>query len=267
MPENTRDEPTSEQVTRVLQEAILRNYPNPDRTGCRGSAVLREMAEQRLPHEHPFWLQHVHRCSPCYREFLDIRNAIIDRQTRKRSQSRIAIAAALALVLVGSVYFALREQPQQVQPPIANGVTPDQPSPAPPQPTLPEPAPQATVPKQPPETPILTAVLNLESESSTRDLPQGAPGVGGELQRVPRGRLTLVIYLPLGSEAGAYEVRLLKNESDSASLAMFTGTAQIENGLTALRITPDLSKFGPGAYVLAIRRGVASWRYYRFALS
>lgn len=243
MSQNRPDRPTPDQVKRVLQEALLRNYPNPDRKGCRGSAILREMAERELPHEHSFWDEHVSHCSPCYREFLDLRNQSLARESRSYRDTRLVAAVIGLVVVAASIYLSLR-QPQQVQPPTANEVAPPQPN---------------------AQSPVLTAVLNLESESVTRSVPSGAPNVAGDLQRIPRGRLALSIYLPLGSEAGQYEVHLLKNLSDQTPLATSSGTAQIENGLTILR--PDLSPFDPGTYILAIRRGTGTWRYYQFVLS
>jgi len=76
----------------------------------------------------------------------------------------------------------------------------------------------------------------------------------------------LSIYLPLGSEPGSYEIQLFKNRSDAIPLATFSGIAQIDNGLTLLRISPDFSPFQPGTYSLAIRRNSASWHYYTVIL-
>ena len=229
---------------------MLRNYPNPDRKGCGGTAILREMAEKELPHEHPFWAEHVSHCSPCYREFLDFRNQTLVRQSRNRTTKLVITAIVGLIVVAGSVYLSLRQRPGP-QPPTANEVTPPLPS----------------SPQSAPAPSVLTAILNLESESVTRSVPGGAPDVVGEIQRIPRGRLALSIYLPLGSEPGQYEVHLLRNPSDQTPMDNSIGTAQIESGLTTLRITPDFSRFDPGPYILAIRRGTGSWRYYRFVLS
>lgn len=255
MSENRSEAPTSEQVKRVLQEALLRNYPNPDRTSCRGASILHEMAEREFPHEHPFWDEHVSHCSPCYREFLDFRNRVLALETRNRKNTRLAVAAlAVLVVAVGSIYFLL-QHPQGESKTTAH-LTPQQ-----------ETGPQTSPPQPGTQSPVLTAVLNLESESITRSVPSDTPNVAGEVQRIPRGHLSLSIYLPLGSEAGDYEVQLLKNPTDHVPLTTSTGTAHIENGLTILRITPDFSPYEPGTYIIAIRRGTGSWRYYRFVLS
>jgi hypothetical protein len=72
MPEDNEADPTPEQIKYVLQQAILRNYPNPERKGCPDASILEGIARQRLPHEDPHW-QHVSHCSPCYGEFLNLR--------------------------------------------------------------------------------------------------------------------------------------------------------------------------------------------------
>jgi hypothetical protein len=64
--------PTEEQFKQMLQQAVLRHYPNPERKGCLDSGTITSIAEQRLPHEDPRW-GHISHCSPCYREFLDHR--------------------------------------------------------------------------------------------------------------------------------------------------------------------------------------------------
>ena len=254
MSEKRPEEPTPEQVERVLQQALLRNYPNPDRKGCRGTEILREMAEQEYPHEHPFWDEHVSRCSPCYREFLDFRNRVLTLESRNRRNARLAVVVVILLIVTaGSIYFFLRQTPGTGT---ARDATSEKST-----------VPQVSQGQRGGEGAAIAAVLNLESESITRSLPGGTPNVGGEIQRIPRARLSLSIYLPVGSEAGEYQVQLLKNPTDQTPLSASSGTAQIENGLTILRITPDFSRYEPGAYVLAIRRGTGSWRYYRIVLS
>jgi len=252
MSQDRRDRPTPKHVKRVLQEALLRNYPNPERKGCRGTEILREMAAQEFPDEHPFWNEHVSECSPCYREFLDFRREIVARESRHRRTMRLAVAAVIVLIIgAGSIYLSRRVPDRASTPPIANEGIPSQPNQAP----------QAGS-----QSPVLSAVLNLESESISRS-PGGTPSIAGEVQRIPRGRLALSIYLPTGSEAGQYDVHVLRTVSDQTPLTTSSGTAAIENGLTILRIEPDLSTLDPGTYILSIRRGTGPWRYYRFVLS
>jgi hypothetical protein len=45
-------------------------------------------------------------------------------------------------------------------------------------------------------------------------------------------------------------------------MASYTGMAEVEDGLSVLRVTPDLSSVPPGLYVVAIRRvGARAWQY------
>jgi hypothetical protein len=53
-------------------------YPNPERRGCLGMDVLRDLASRSTQfedlEEDSAW-KHVIRCGPCYREFLGLREA------------------------------------------------------------------------------------------------------------------------------------------------------------------------------------------------
>src|SRR5437867_10433216 len=125
MSQDRRVRPTPKEVKRVLQEALLRNYPNPDRKGCRGSEILREMAAQEFPDEHPFWNQHVSECSPCYREFLGFQREIMDREAGSRRTTRLAVAAVIILIIgAGSIYLSRRTPDRPLTPPTANEGTP-----------------------------------------------------------------------------------------------------------------------------------------------
>src|SRR5579885_2493447 len=224
-----------ERIQEILEEAILRDYPHPERRGCPGSGVLWQMAERARPVRDAHW-EHVTHCSPCYREFLDFRAQVLERQLRARRARRLAVAASLVLIVVGlSSYLLLTHRGG------SSGAKRQQPP--------------ATQPN------LVSAVLNLESQSEVRGAEKQP---AGELQRLPRKPLALSIYLPFGSEPGEYEVRLLTRENDTQPIATFKGTAQIENGLTVLRLTMDLSSVPPGPHVLATRRGDAKWRYFRF---
>ena len=65
-------------VQREYQRAVAALYPNPERRGCSGTDVLRNLATRSTRFEDleqdSHW-QHVVHCSPCYREFLDLRES------------------------------------------------------------------------------------------------------------------------------------------------------------------------------------------------
>ena len=61
-----------ERLQRAVQEAILRDYPNPEKIGCPGSAVIREVAFREELTKDAAW-EHITHCSPCYAEFLQFK--------------------------------------------------------------------------------------------------------------------------------------------------------------------------------------------------
>ena len=81
------------------------------------------------------------------------------------------------------------------------------------------------------------------SESQTADRP---PLV------LPRARVALTLLLPVGSEAGAYEVQIL--DTGLKPRASAAGDAEVRNFVTTLRTALDLQSLSPGRYQLAIRR-------------
>ena len=58
-----------DQISRAVQESILRNYPNPERRGCPGDEVVRSVAARTELKADEVW-EHITHCSPCYAEFL-----------------------------------------------------------------------------------------------------------------------------------------------------------------------------------------------------
>lgn len=77
MPSEESPEAKFDRLKKHLQNSILRDYPNPERKGCPGGAVVREMAELPLTEgveDDPHW-HHVTHCAECYREFLAFNEA------------------------------------------------------------------------------------------------------------------------------------------------------------------------------------------------
>jgi hypothetical protein len=58
-----------ERLQKTIQEAILKDYPNPDRLGCPESPMIREVAFREELTKDEVW-EHITHCSPCYGEFL-----------------------------------------------------------------------------------------------------------------------------------------------------------------------------------------------------
>jgi len=224
-----RHEPPNSQFDRLkkqLQDSILNDYPNPERKGCPGDALLKELATRPLDDSlegNPHW-NHITHCSECYREFLRLRA-----ERRRKAKARLAmigLAASTAAVLIAVAFLAVRESTRQKHP-------------------------------QNTELVFRRRIVDLAGRAITR-----SEGVNEEtkpivLQPEPE---ELVIRLPFASKEGAYEVRIEK--SADHPLLSATGQARIENGTTALTAKMDLSKIEPGSYFICVRRVPWDWTCY-----
>jgi hypothetical protein len=93
-----------ERVRKELQAAALRDFPNPERTGCPDPNVLDGMSRRRAEMTQS-QLHHITHCSPCFQTFLSIREEI-----RKRRAVRLRIVAAVgaaAIAVAAIVYLAI----------------------------------------------------------------------------------------------------------------------------------------------------------------
>ena len=76
----------------VLGRGLINEFPNPERSGCPGSEVLKRIASRTMPlAEAEKWLDHLGSCSPCYRDFSRFQKAYQLRRTR----TLLAIAASI----------------------------------------------------------------------------------------------------------------------------------------------------------------------------
>jgi len=209
-----------------LQESILSDYPNPERKGCPGEAVLKELAARPLDDSldsNPHW-HHVTHCSECYREFLWFR-AQLQRKAKARL-AKIAVAAATAALIAAGTFLALRE---------------------------------STPPERPQNAGLVfrQRIVDLQGRAMTRSEEGKEDTKPIVLQREPEA---LTIRLPFGSREGAYEVQIQK--SAGHPLLSATGEAKVENGTTALTAKMDLSKFEIGNYFICLRRVPWDWTCY-----
>jgi hypothetical protein len=218
----------------ILQEAILRDYPNPERRGCPGSEALKGLASHDLPQSsNPAW-DHVTHCSPCYGEFLAFRELKKKASNRARVQRRFALATAAALILASGVWIFLHRSPK------VNGGQDAQ-----------KQAPQilARATKRP-------AYLDFESVRTNR----GAVDTPDHPRQyaLPLEDLDLKIRLPIGSEDGAYQLEILP-EPGQPPVASGKGTATLEDHSVFLRTQINLHGLKTGKYYIAFRRLNEEW--------
>jgi len=216
-----------DRIKRQLQDTILKDYPNPERKGCPGDPVLRELAARPLDdslERDPRW-RHITHCSECYREFLGFRAEL--QQKAKARGAKIGMAAAVAAVLIAAgTFVAIWESTRPTR-------------------------------SQSAELVFRQRLVDLQGRAVTRSEEGKEETKPIVLQREPEA---LTIRLPFGSREGAYEVQIAK--SADQPLLSADGEAKVENGTTALTAKMDLSKFEPGNYFICLRRLPWDWTCY-----
>jgi hypothetical protein len=228
MPPEESPESRFDRLKKQLQDSILRDYPNPERKGCPGGAVLQELAERPLDEAvetDPHW-HHVTHCSECYREFLAFNKAFRQRAKARRARVGWSVAVA-AIVIVIALFVGIKQ-----------GVLFE---------------------KRPQNAELAWVKRTVEVPSTSR-----SAGSGEEkpiyLDRLP---LELTIVLPVGSKAGAYELQLKMNDRTVLSTG---GTAEIQNGTTSFAARVNLSQLEPGSYSMVIRQVPMDWNLYPVVL-
>jgi len=92
-----------ERILEVLGRGLLTEFPNPTRTGCPSSDVLKRIASHEMPlSEAEKWLDHLGSCSPCYRDYSDVRNA--NSKLRRWAFFAVAAGILLCVLVVGRIF-------------------------------------------------------------------------------------------------------------------------------------------------------------------
>ena len=212
-----RDE---KRILDVLGHGLLKEFPNPDQTGCPGSDVLKRIASHEMPlADAEKWLNHLTSCSPCYGDFSQLQAAYQHRRTR----TLLAIAASILIVAcVASWAFFLKQKESSV---------------------------------------TQTAVLDLRN----RSIPRGTePNPAEPPLKVSRTATHWEIYLPLGSDEGRYDVRIVTDSGESLMAA--SGIAKLNSRGITLQVAVTLSSARSGRRVLQIRKAGSEWNSYTVLL-
>jgi hypothetical protein len=224
MPPEESPEAKFDRLKKLLQDSILRDYPNPERKGCPGGVIVQELAERPLDQsieDDPHW-NHITHCSECYREFL-----VFNEASRRRARTRKAVVGwGLAL---GAAVIAIAA---------LLGVR------------------QSTIfPKRPQNAELVYAKRTIVIPSMERsgNVDEEKPLF---LERLP---LELTIQLPVGSRAGTYELQLKR---DDRTVLLTGGNAEINHGITAFTVRKDLSSVEPGRYSMEVRQVPHDWNLY-----
>ncbi len=82
---------------KAAQRVLLQGgFPNPERTGCPDKPILKAIASREVsPDKVMDWIEHVGMCSPCFREYSELRRQVVWR----RRAAYLSIAAAVIIFL------------------------------------------------------------------------------------------------------------------------------------------------------------------------
>ena len=222
-----RPDPAGFRIENEMDLLLGRAHPNPAREGCPPAELLIRLARRELPIGDPAY-DHIGKCSPCYQELRTIQQADAARLAGRVRWKRLTYAAAAILVLaVAGSWFALRQTAT------TGGTTVS----------------TTGVEQQ--------ARLDLRPFAVTRGDERTKESEGVVLSRA---RLKATILLPVGYEAGQYEIQIL--DADLKSRASSTGSAAIVDYVTTLQTTLDTSALPQGSYHLALRRQGDDWRLF-----
>jgi len=106
-----------------------------------------------------------------------------------------------------------------------------------------------------------TAVLDLRS----RSIPRGTETNPAEPPlEVNRAVKHLNINLPLGSNEGAYEVRIVARSGES--ILTTSGMAKVNDRITSLQVAVNLSSSQSGEYILQVRKVGFEWNSFPLVL-
>jgi hypothetical protein len=250
-PKPSKNRPFTRKEEREFREALsvcyATDFPNPERLGCPDKSRLNALARRRVFPEVPEVVSHISHCSPCSQELTELIRQHNSRQWVYR-------VAAVGLIIVGIAAWAswklMRNQGTRVPEPPPIVKTP--PELAPPGPGQVPPSVQEQKSAE-----VQVVVLDLRN----RGVVRGENKRQSEDLDLPKGRLKLSIYLPIGSEEGNYEVRITGQQNQVQTAK---GKAGMQNHLNILTVAMDTSTFDAGKYSLAIRQ--AGWGWNRYPL-
>lgn len=224
-------------LSQTARRVFLSRHPNPERKGCPDPGALRKLAFRKTTKEAMEITIHLGQCSDCFREFTELGLGYKD--SRRRLWLGVGTAAAVALLVAGTLYFGIKNLSHVSPSPdgMASTAAGVEPTPA---------APPSTNEVAKAETPL--RVVDYQLASPTRG-PKTSASQPKELI-LRRERLILRIHLPVGSEEGTYEVRLHR-ASDKKEMLTYERSANKRNSYT-LTIEEDFSKLAADSYLLAV---------------
>src|SRR5579875_362479 len=208
-----------------IEQLLLTAYPNPERKGCPGRAVLESLANQERDQNDPTWY-HIWHCSPCFAEFKELRDAHWEGERRRTQRRKLATwlsVAAVACLVAILVFLTLRVHSRTASPDIAD---------------------------------ITINLFNVEAQRGPNQETQI------KLPPLPRAVDNVHIILPRYSEAGTYTVGVLRSKESGSAIALAKSQTVRKGQQLVLNVQFNLLNAPVGEYWLGTRLDDGNLIYY-----
>jgi len=216
-----------------IRQFFLEANPNPERQGCPDEKTLKEMAENRLPADHPARL-HLASCSPCFAEFRSFKLQFENGRSLWRRNLVWAIAACL-LLAVGIYGSSLLFKKSELNVVKGGALKPTQ------------------------ELAAVDQTIDLFNHGTVRGGSEPNPL---DAVSLPSTLVHLRLILPRFSDPGSYVVAVSKDRAGTAIVARGSGKTVADGPRLFLDVALDLRGASVGSYFLATVRESDNGTYY-----
>lgn len=208
-----------------IRKFFLEANPNPRREGCPDEKTLKDIAENRLPPDHPARL-HLASCSPCFAEFRSFKAEVDAARSSRLRILACGLAACLVIALgvYGSRVLLKKQAPQSAE----NGAQ-----------------------KQAGQLAAVDRTIDLYNHGTTRGGSEPSPL---EAVSLPSALVRLRLILPRFSDPGSYVVAVSKDRAGTAIAARGSGKTFADGPRLFLDVPLDLRGASAGSYFLATMR-------------
>lgn len=216
-----------------IRQFFLEGNPNPERQGCPDEKTLKDIAENRLPANHPARM-HLASCSPCFAEFRSFKGQL---DAKRASQRRILAWGMAACLLVAIGLIGVKSLLTKPGVGVARNGNPEQ------------------------AVQIADAyrVIDLYNHGTTRG---GSDPNPLDAVSLPSTRVHLHLILPRFSDPGSYVVAVSKDKAGTAIVAHGAGKTVEDAQRLVLDVLIDLRGAQAGSYFLATVRESDNGTYY-----
>jgi hypothetical protein len=222
-----------ERIVKPIRQFFLEANPNPERQGCPDEKTLKDIAEHRLPADHPARL-HLASCSPCFAEFRSFTGQF---EAKRASRRRILAWGIAACLLVAVGLFGMKTIIKKSD---RNAVT-------------------NQTQRQAGQLAAVDRTIDLFNHGTVRG---GADPNPLEAVSLPSTLVHLHLILPRFSDAGSYVVAVSKDRAGTAIVARGTGKTLGNGQRLVLDVSLDLRDAKAGSYFLATVRESDNGTYY-----